>query len=85
MATLHIRGLPGDALARIRDLARAEGRTVNAQVIQLLTTASKGVIRSLSLEEALEAARKIRRAGSATRSASSVSLLHEARRARERR
>lgn len=85
MATLHVRDVPDDVHAKIRALARAEGRSLNAQVVRLLTSTARGVAASLSVEEALGAARKIRAAGKAHREASSLSLLHEARRSRERR
>lgn len=85
MATLHVRDVPDDVHEKIRALARSEGRSLNAQVIRLLTATARGVTTSLSVEEALESARKIRKAGKARRGASSLSLLHEARRSRERR
>jgi plasmid stability protein len=32
MATLHVRDVPDDVYAKIRALARSEGRSLNAQV-----------------------------------------------------
>ncbi|HTS02081.1 MAG TPA: Arc family DNA-binding protein [Thermoanaerobaculia bacterium] len=85
MAVLHIRNVPEDVYARIRELARSEGRSMNAQVVRLLSDTAKGVRTSLSLEEALAAARRIRQAGRPRRGPSGLSLLHAARRGRERR
>lgn len=85
MAILHIRDVPEDVYTRIRALARSEGRSMNAQVVRLLSETARGVTASLSVEEALEAARKIRQAGRTRRGTSSLSLLHEARHSRERR
>jgi len=84
MATLHVRDVPDDVYERIRSLARSEGRSLNSQVIRLLTSTARGVTTALSVEDALGSARKIREAGKARRGASSLSLLHEARRTRER-
>lgn len=84
MATLHVRDVPDDVYVRIRSLARSEGRSLNAQVIRLLTSTARGVTTALSIEDALESARKIREAGKPGRGASSLSLLREARRTRER-
>lgn len=85
MATLHVRDVPDDVYAKIRALARSEGRSLNAQVIRLLASTARGVATALSVEDALGSARKIREAGKRRREASSLSLLHEARRSRERR
>lgn len=85
MATLHVRDVPDDVYARIRELARSEGRSVNAQVVRLLSETAKGVRTSLSLEEALAAARNTRQAGRTRRGPSGLSLLNAARRGRERR
>ena len=85
VATLHVRDVPDDVYAKIRALARSEGRSLNAQVIRLLSATAKDMTTSLSVEEALEAARKIRGVGQTRRGASSLTLLHEARRPRERR
>jgi plasmid stability protein len=42
MATLHVRGLPDDLYARLRQAAEAEGRSISAQVIMLLRDALSG-------------------------------------------
>lgn len=85
MATLHVRDVPDDVHAKIRALARSEGRSLNAQVIRLLTSTARAATTAVSVEDALESARRIRKAGKAGRGASSLALLHEARRSRERR
>ena len=85
MATLHVRDVPDDVYAKIRAIARSEGRSMNAQVIRLLSATAKGVTTTLSVGEALDAARNIRQSGRTRRGPSSLSLLHEARRARGRR
>ena len=84
MATLHVRNVPDTVYTKIRSLARAEGRSVNAQVIRLLTATSRGATATLSVEEAIQAARRLRQAQKGRRGPSGLSLLHEARRARER-
>ena len=85
MATLHVRDVPNDVYEKIRALARSEGRSLNAQVVRLLSVTARGVTTSLSVEEALGAARRIRETGKAGRGAASLALLHEGRRSRERR
>jgi hypothetical protein len=86
MATLHVRNVPETVYTKIRSLARAEGRSVNAQVVRLLTTVARDAGTSLSVKEALDEARQIRASRSAgRRGPSSLTLLHEGRRSRERR
>ena len=85
MATLHVRDVPEDVYARIRALARSEGRSLNAQVVRLLATTARGITTSLSVEDALDAARKVRQTQKSRHGTSSLSLLHEARLSRERR
>lgn len=86
MATLHVRNVPDTVYSNIRSLARAEGRSVNAQVIRLLTTIARESGTSLSVQQALDEARAIRLSPKTLRrTASSLSLLHEGRRSRERR
>lgn len=86
MATLHVRNVPETVYTKIRSLARAEGRSVNAQVVRLLTTVARDAGTSLSVKEALDEARQIRASRSAgRRGPSSLTLLLEGRRSRERR
>ncbi|MDL2718670.1 MAG: hypothetical protein PT977_13035 [Acidobacteriota bacterium] len=85
MATLHVRNVPETVYTKIRSLARAEGRSVNAQVVRLLTTIARGTATSLSVKEALDGARRIRSSGSAARRGpTGLTLLHEGRRERDR-
>ena len=79
------RDVPDDVYSKIRALARSEGRSLNAQVIRLLTSTARGVTTALSVENALVAARTIREAGKTRPGASGLKLLHDARRLRERR
>jgi plasmid stability protein len=86
MATLHVRNVPETVYTKIRSLARAEGRSVNAQVIRLLTTVARDIATTLSVKEALDEARQIRRSQDAgRRGPASLTLLQEGRRSRERR
>ena len=86
MATLHVRNVPETVYTKIRSLARVEGRSMNAQVIRLLTTVARDIATTLSVKEALDEAREIRRARSAgRRGPASLTLLQEGRRSRERR
>ena len=85
MATIHVRNVPETVYVRIRSLARAEGRSMNAQVIRLLTTVARDVSITLSVKEALDEARQIRHSRHAgRREPSGLTLLHEGRRSRER-
>ena len=83
MATLHVRNVPETVYTRIRSLARAEGRSVNAQVVRLLTAVARDSGTVLSVKEALDEARQIRGAG--RRGPAGLTLIHEGRRSRERR
>ena len=86
MATIHVRDVPDDVYARIRSLARVEGRSMNAQVIRLLTTVAHDIATTLSVREALDEARQIRHSrNAARRGPASLTLLQEGRRSRERR
>jgi hypothetical protein len=84
VATLHVRNVPETVYTKIRSLARAEGRSVNAQVVRLLTTVVRDTATTLSVKEALDEARQIRISRSAgQRGPASLTLLQEGRRARE--
>ncbi|MEO8585198.1 MAG: hypothetical protein ABI584_03475 [Acidobacteriota bacterium] len=86
MATLHVRNVPERVYTKIRSLARAEGRSVNAQVVRLLTAVARDAGTTLSVKEALDEARGIRATSSPSRRGpSGLALLQEARRSRERR
>jgi plasmid stability protein len=86
MATLHVRNVPDTVYTKIRSLARAEGRSVNAQVIRLLTTIAHDTATTLSVKEALDEARQIRGSRNAPRRGpAGLTLLQEGRRSRERR
>ena len=86
MATLHVRNVPDTVYTKIRSLAHAEGRSVNAQVIRLLTTVARDTATTLSVKEALDEARQIRHSRNAgRREPASLTLLQEGRRSRERR
>jgi hypothetical protein len=86
MATLHVRNVPETVYTKIRSLARAEGRSVNAQVVRLLTTVARDAGTTLSVKEALDDARQIRTSrGAKRRGPSGLTLLHEERHSRERR
>ena len=84
MATIHVRNVPDTVYTRIQSLARAEGRSMNAQVIRLLTAIARDTAITLSVKEALDGARRIRSSGStAQRRPAGLTLLHEGRRERE--
>jgi plasmid stability protein len=86
MATLHVRNVPDTVYTKIRSLARAEGRSVNAQVIRLLTTIARDTATTLSVKGALDEARQIRGSRNAGRRGPiGLTLLQEGRRSRERR
>ena len=86
MATLHVRNVPATVFTKIRSLARAEGRSVNAQVVRLLTTIARDTATTLSVKEALDEARQIRASRNAgRRGPQGLTLLLEGRRSRERR
>jgi plasmid stability protein len=86
MATLHVRNVPDTVYTKIRSLARAEGRSVNAQVVRLLTAVARDTATTLSVKEALDEARQIRTSRSAgRRGPAGLTLLQEGRRSRERR
>lgn len=86
MATLHVRNVPDTVYTKIRSLARAEGRSLNAQVIQLLATIARDTATTLSVKEALDEARQIRGSRNAgRRGPAGLTLLQEGRRSRERR
>lgn len=82
MATLHVRNVPETVYTKIRSLARVEGRSMNAQVIRLLTTVARDIATTLSVREALDEARKIRRSAG-RRGPAGLTLLQEGRRSRE--
>lgn len=85
MATIHVRNVPEDVYARVRSLARAEGRSLNAQVVRLLTATSRDVTTTLTVEQALAEARKIRLTRGGRQRPTGFALLREGRRSRERR
>jgi plasmid stability protein len=86
MATLHVRNVPETVYTKIRSLARAEGRSVNAQVVRLLTAVARDAGTNLSVKEALDEARQLRASrGAVRRGPTGLALLREGRRSRERR
>lgn len=86
MATLHVRNVPETVYTKIQSLARAEGRSLNAQVVRLLITVARDTATTLSVKQALDEARRIRTSRSAgLRGPAGLTLLQEGRRARERR
>jgi hypothetical protein len=83
MPTLHIRNVPEPVYESIRDLARRENRSLNAQVITLLAGAvSSGA--SIGVVPALDRARRVRESQRPRRGPSSLSLLHAGRGERSR-
>jgi plasmid stability protein len=83
MAVLHVRNVPEGLRVRLAQLARSERRSVNAEVLHLLTKAI-GAERPTSVSEILERARRIRAAATRRRTVSSLRELQEGRRDRER-
>ena len=85
MATIHVRDVPEDVYARIRSLARTEGRSMNAQVVRLLSATAHDVTTTLTVEQALAEARRIRLSHGGRRRPTGLATLREGRRSRERR
>ena len=86
MPTIHVRNVPETVYSKIRSLARAEGRSLNAQVVRLLATVARDTATALSVKEALDEAHAIRTSHSGVRRGpSGLTLLREGRRSRERR
>jgi plasmid stability protein len=85
MSTLHVRNVPETLHERLQALARADGRSLNAQVLTLLARAVRESPSLPGVEEILARARRIRAERSARRRGpSSLTLLREGRRERGR-
>jgi len=78
MPTLHIRNVPEPVYASIRELAHRENRSLNAQVVTLLTVAVSAGTGS-DVASALDRARRVRESQRSRRGPSSLSLLQAGR------
>ncbi len=78
MPTLHIRNVPEPVYESIRQLARRESRSLNAQVITLLSAAVTSGTET-HVHSVLERARRLRESQRPGRGPSSLTLLHEGR------
>ena len=83
MPTLHVRNVPEPVYESIRELARRENRSLNAQVVTLLTVAVSSDAAS-GVGSALALARRVRESQRPRRGPSGLSLLHDGRGERPR-
>ena len=81
VATLHIRNVPDEVVAELKQRAKLFGRSLNAEVVQVLTESMPRPKRTL--EEVLESIR--RRASSLPNPPSGDELAADIRQAREER
>lgn len=85
MSTLHVRNVPETLHERLQALARADGRSLNAQVLTLLSRSVREAPLVPGIVEILATARRIRsRKPARRRGPSSLTLLREGRHERGR-
>jgi plasmid stability protein len=85
MATIHVREVPDDLYGRIRELASAENRTLDAEVVTLLERAVRDEARAAAdgeawarYDELIESIRRLRyRHPEGTTVPESVELIRE--------
>jgi plasmid stability protein len=61
MAELHVRNIPPDLLERLREQARAEGRSMSAEAVVLLRRAMHSTTSDASRQAAIDRLSEIRR------------------------
>jgi len=85
LAILHIRNVPDDLNGRLKEIAARKRRSVNAEVLTMLTAAIEAESEESTTGELLERARAIRRTLKKKRGIpDSLTLIHEAREERGR-
>jgi len=76
MPTLHVRSVPEDLYQKIQKLAEAQGRSLSAQVVTMLTQASEDEQSRQAQSKVLAFIRQ-RRFSAPKKVPSSLELLHE--------